>query len=220
VTKETRNLLLAVVGLVCFAALMVWSLSDASRAGVEKPSVDAAPSAPAQQAGTDSKSPATAQAARATPAPAAPPVDLFAGEMPDFMAAMHARVLGKQWLDVGDQKQLYEYGREHRNDARPQLLLAWDSMNREWDGIAVRMYAMAYHADKRAKDDPSMLRDLIEVGSRYDTVEFTDTRNILREAYAGQAVPQLNAKIDELRSLGKLDRASRLERLRTALLEP
>jgi len=140
--------------------------------------------------------------------------------MPDFMVTLHARVLAKQLLDVADQKQLYEYGRAHRDDARPQLLLAWDSMNREWDGVGIRMYRMAYHADKRAKDDPSMLRDVIEVGSRYDTVEFTDARNILREAYGAQAVPQLNAKIAELRSRGTLDRASRLERLRTALLEP
>jgi hypothetical protein len=92
-------------------------------------------------------------------------------------------------------------------------------MNREWDGIGIRMYRTAYRADKRAKDDPSMLRDLIEVGSRYDTVEFTDARNIIAQVYGAQAVPQINAKIDELRSQGKLDRASRLERLRTAVLE-
>lgn len=220
VTKETRNLLFAVVGLVCFAALMVWSLSDASRAGVEKPSVDAPPSTPPPQAAGASTKTATPQATQPAPAAPAQPVDLFAGQMPDFMATLHARVLGKQLLDVDDQKQLYNYGREHRDDARPQLLLAWDSMNREWHGVGVRMYRMAYHADKRAKDDPSMLRDLIEVGSRYDTVEFTETRDILREAYGAQAVPQLDAKIAELRSLGKPDRASRLERLRTALLEP
>ena len=43
--------------------------------------------------------------------------------------------------------------KEEKNptDARPQLLLAWDSMNREWDGIAVRMYRIAYRADPRAK---------------------------------------------------------------------
>jgi hypothetical protein len=218
VTKETRNLLFALVGLVCFAAMTVWSLSDSSRAGVEKPSVDAPPSAPPPQTTVAS---AKAPAAPAQPAPAAPaqPVDLFAGDMPDFMAALHSRVLAKQLLDVDDQKQLYEWGRAHRDDARPQLLLAWDSMNREWDGIAIRMYRMAYRADKRAKDDPSMLRDLMEVGSRYDTVEFTDARNIIAEAYGAQAVPQINAKIDDLRSQGKLDRASRLERLRTAVLE-
>ena len=30
------------------------------------------------------------------------------------------RVLAKKLLDVGDQKQLYDYGRAHRDDARPQ----------------------------------------------------------------------------------------------------
>jgi hypothetical protein len=211
--------LFGIVGLVCFAAIMVWSLSDSSRAGVEKPSVDAAPSTPPAQPAASPGRPATPQA-RTTPAAPAPAVDLFAGTMPDFMADAHARVLAKKLLDVGDQKQLYDYGRAHRDDARPQLLLAWDSMNREWDGVGVRMYRMAYHADKRAKDDPSMLRDLLEVASKYDTVEFTEARNIISEAYAAQALPQLNAKLDELRALGRSDRASRLERLRSALQEP
>jgi len=56
-------------------------------------------------------------------------------------------------------------------------------MNREWDGIGVRMYRMAYHADKRAKDDPSMLRDLLSVASRFDQTEYAEATEIIREAY-------------------------------------
>jgi hypothetical protein len=137
--------------------------------------------------------------------------------MPDFMADIHKRVLDRQLLDVSDQKELYEYGRAHKDDARPQLLLAWDSMNREWDGIAVRMYRMAYNADQRAKDDPTMLRDLLEVASRYDTVEFDEARGVIARAYGAQAQSQLTAKVSALRAQGKLDRAARLERLGSTL---
>lgn len=133
------------------------------------------------------------------------------------MANAHARVLDKKQLDVEVQKELYHFGQAHKDDARPQLLLAWDSMNREWDGIAVRMYRMAYRADKRAKDEPSMLRDLLAVASRFDKTEYDEATEIIREAFGAQALPQLDAALDEMRAAGELERAARLQRLRTTI---
>jgi hypothetical protein len=115
---------------------------------------------------------------------------------------------------VSVQKQLYNFGQEHKDDARPQLLLGWDSMNREWYGIAVRMYRIAYRADKRAKYDPTMLRDLLFIASRYDKVEFRETVEIIREAYGEEALPRIDEEIGALRLRGELRGSERLERLR------
>jgi hypothetical protein len=138
--------------------------------------------------------------------------------MPDFMVDAHRRVLDRQWLDVEDEKKLYDYGQAHKNDARPQLLLAWESMNREWYGIAARMYAIAYHADHRAKDDPSMLRDLLFVASNYDKTEFDETKAIIAEAYGASALPRLDQALVELRQQANGVGVARLQRLRQALL--
>jgi hypothetical protein len=220
VSNETRNLGFAVGVLVAFGALMVWVMTGPppadSDAHAARPNEE--PAAP----DTASERPEPAAAAKATspePAVAAPPPssDLFAAPMPDFMTDAHARVLDKKWLDAEAQKQLYQFGQEHKDDARPQLLLAWDSMNREWDGIAVRMYRIAYRADQRAKDEPGMLRDLLDVASRFDKTENREATELVTEAYGEQALPQLDASLADLRAGGDLMRAGRLERLRAAI---
>lgn len=219
--SETRKLGFAVGALVGFGALMVWVLTGSSTIGREEPAHEITettadtPSEPKEPEAAPSKradSPPVAPSA-----PAQPGVDLFAGTMPDFMAAAHIRVLDQKPLDAEVQKELYHFGQAHKDDARPQLLLAWDAMAREWDGIAVRMYRMAYHADKRAKDDPSMLRDLLLIASRFDKVEHTEATEIIQEAYGAQALPQLDGALAELRAEGDLVRAARLQRVRTAL---
>jgi hypothetical protein len=225
-SNQTRTLGLAVGALVAFGALMVWVLTSSSRAGSsEAPAVAASP---APEVATESPTrpvpvAATGQTALAAqPTPAAQPrpaADLFAGAMPDFMADAHARVLDKQWLDSAVQKQLYDHGQAHKDDARPQLLLAWDAMNREWDGIAVRMYRIAYRADGRAKDDPSMLRDLLDVASRFDRTENREATELVKEAYGREALPQLDAALAELREQGDLVRAARLQRVRSAITD-
>jgi hypothetical protein len=222
-SNQTRNLGFAVGGLGAFGALMVWVLTGSSRAGSgEARETAASPAAEVAQPQSPSSAapvPAAQQAAAPVePAPAPQPAfDLFAGAMPDFMADAHARVLDKKWLDAGVQKQLYEHGQAHKDDARPQLLLAWDAMNREWDGIAVRMYRIAYRADRRAKDDPSMLRDLLDVASRFERTEHREATEVVKEAYGAEALPQLEAALAELRAQGDLVRAARLQRVRSAI---
>ena len=96
-------------------------------------------------------------------------------------------------------------------------MLAWDSMNREWDGIAVRMYRIAYRADPRAKDDPTMLRDLLTVASRFDRTEFKEASEIVKEAYGAQAIPRIDEEIGKYNAAGMPDRAARLSRLKEKL---
>ena len=214
---ESRGLVLSAVALALFAGAMFWALQGpADDLPGDKPAAsapDREPTGTAAQAPVANAAPAPLPAP-APAAPSAPAVDLFAGEMPDFMANSHARVLDKKPLGAPEQRKLYEYGKENPNDARPQLLLAWDSMNREWDGIAVRMYRIAYRADPRAKQDPSMLRDLLQVAATHDRVEYRETVEIVREAYGAEALDAIAEKIDELSARGDNKGVERLEKLR------
>jgi hypothetical protein len=185
----------------------------ATAAPAPAPKEQPAPKAEAKPVADDK---ATEQAQPSTPAPVAKESDMFAEPMPDFMVDLHAKVLDKKWLNAPQQKQLYEYGKEHRDDARPQLILAWDALNRDWDGIATDMYRIAYRADKRAKDDPNMLKDLLRVaGAHQDqTVEFTDTAELVQKAYGVDALPKIETEIAESRLRGEQTKSDRLSKLR------
>jgi hypothetical protein len=162
-------------------------------------------------------------AAPATPAPQPAPaepqkahdaVDLFAQPLPDDLDRIHKRVANNQWLNSNDQKALYDYGKEHKDDARPQLMLAWDARNRDWDGIAARMYRIAFTADARSKDDASMLPDLISIASRFDNVEYTESASLIADAYGAEALPEIEDEISLADRRGEQRRLARLNHLR------
>jgi len=224
---ESRGLVMSAVALAVFAGVMIWALSgppgeetaDANPKPEEPdvPSLAAPPAVPDKPVAAAPTAPAKAPSAAA---PDAPPQaeDLFSGTMPDFMADAHARTLDKTPLPLEAQRQLYDFGKQNPKDARPQLLLAWDSMNRSWDGIAVRMYRIAYRADPRAKDDPSMLRDLLYVAAEHDRQEFRETVEIVKEAYGEEALPRIDGELERLNARGDQTRAARLQRLRDAIV--
>ena len=183
----------------------------------DAPAIAAAPTPKEQPAPKLEPEPAPTAATAAPTQPAANnESDLFAEPMPDFMVDLHAKVLDKKWLSASQQKQLYEYGKEHRDDARPQLILAWDARNRDWDGIATDMYRIAYRADKRAKDDPTMLKDLLYfAGAHQDqTVEFTDTAELIQKAYGLDALPKIESDLASAKQHGEQTREGRLSKLR------
>jgi hypothetical protein len=174
---------------------------------------------PSIQAKPAAEAPAAKPAAPQPAAAAADDVDIFADAMPDFMVDIHARVLDKKPLGVEDQKKLYFYGKEHRDDARPQLLLAWDATNREWDGMAITVYGTAFRADPRAKQDKKNLRDLLNLASKHDVqrVEFTDATQIIKDSFGPDALPVIEEELNKLEENGQLARASRLSTMRDAL---
>jgi hypothetical protein len=91
-------------------------------------------------------------------------------------------------------------------------------MNREWDGIAVRMYRISYRADARAKQDPSMMRDLIKIASTHDRLEYRETVELMKEAYGSDAIGPIEEEIERLRANpSSAQRVERLERLRDSL---
>jgi len=208
-------------------ALAVWLMprsttgtSDmVSSTEAEEPAIAAAPPTPREEPPAPKAEPkpeTPAVAAAPTPAPAAKASDMFAEPMPDFMVDLHAKVLDKKWLSARQQKQLYEYGQQNKNDARPQLILAWDAKNREWDGIAADMYRIAYRADKRAKDDPNMLNDLLYVigAHQHETVEFKDSAELITDAYGAEALPKIEQELAAAQKRGEQVRSERLNRLR------
>jgi hypothetical protein len=153
------------------------------------------------------------------PTAAGDDVDLFADAMPDFMVDIHARVLDKKWLGVEDQKKLYNYGKEHRDDARPQLLLAWDARNREWDGMAITVYGTAFRADPRARQDKTNLRDLLDLASKHEVerVEFKDAEQIVKDSFGLDAIPVVEEQLAKAEELGQMARAARLSHMRDTL---
>lgn len=177
-----------------------------------KPAAAVAPAAPAAPV---AKAPEPAQAALpAQPSVQVAPTDLFAEPLPEDLDKIHKRVSNNQWLNARDQKALYDYGKEHKDDARPQLMLAWDARNREWDGIAARMYRIAFTADPRAKDDPSMLPDLISIASRFENVEYTESASLIADAYGAEALPEIEDELTLAERRGEQRRVARLTHLR------
>ncbi len=211
----------AVIALLAFAVMIVWVMIGPSDEGEDEPVVEQEPEvAPAVAAAQDpvpAKKPAALAEAAAEGAAHGDGVDLFAGEMPDFMAEYHLRVLQKKKLGAHMQKELYNWGQENKSDARPQLILAWDSMNRDWEGIAVRMYRIAYRADSRAKDDPTMLRDLLKIAAKYDRTEYRETVAIIKEAYGEEALPRIDEAIAKHRAEKNSAGVDRLQRLKTSI---
>lgn len=218
--------------LAAAVALAIWLMprpttgtsESAATAAVpaDEPAIAAAPKAPPQQPAPTVEAkpePAEPAAKPAAPAPETKDSDMFAEPMPDFMVDLHARVLDKKWLGAPQQKQLYEYGRAHRDDARPQLILAWDARNREWDGIAADMYRIAFRADPRAKDDPNMLKDLLYFAGAHgdQTVEFKDSAELIHNAYGLDALPKIDSELEVARQRGEQAKTERLNKLREYL---
>lgn len=218
--------------LVAAIGIAAWLLGRPSTeeqiAANEVPSEPAtAPTAPTPAAETPSiqAKPAANDntAAKEAPQPlAAAPQDdsdLFAGAMPEFMVDIHARVLDKKPLGVEDQKKLYNYGKEHRDDARPQLLLAWDAAHRDWDGMAITVYGTAFRNDPRARADKQNLRDLVDLASKHQPgrVEFDDAQQIIRESFGPDAIPVVEEQLEKAEQAGQLERAARLSQMRDAL---
>jgi hypothetical protein len=177
-----------------------------------KPAPAVAPAAPAAK--TAEPVQAAPAALPAQPAQQVAPTDLFAEPLPEDLEKIHKRVSNNQWLNARDQKALYDYGKAHKDDARPQLMLAWDARNREWDGIAARMYRIAFTADPRAKDDPSMLPDLISIASRFENVEYTESASLIADAYGAEALPEIEDELTLAERRGEQRRVARLNHLR------
>jgi hypothetical protein len=229
-TKQSKTWVIAAAALVAFIGVVAWVLSRPAiptdeLAATEPPAEPARPPAAPAPKPSDTPvleakvAPVAEEKPEQQPVAADEPVDLFAGEMPDFMADLHARVLEKKFLNVEQQKELYHWGQEHKNDARPQLLLAWDSRNRDWDGFAINVYGIAFRADPRATQDPAHLRDVLQLASKHEVerVEFTEATQIVKTHFGLNALPLIDEELEELNASGQIARATRLSKMRDIL---
>jgi len=151
------------------------------------------------------------------PPPAPEPPDIFAGEAPDIITRNHIRLIDGQTISYDETKRLYDYGVEHQDDARPQLLLAWDAMQRGWDGMATRLYVKAFKADPRIKELPRTLRDIASVAMRFDKVEGREATAAIKQIYGKDALPVLEEMRLDAKERGRDKWVERLTALQAAV---
>jgi hypothetical protein len=117
--------------------------------------------------------------------------DPFVGELPTLIADARTKQLAGELLDIDVQRPLFEYGKSHPSDPCPWLLLARDSMAREWGGFAGSQYESAIQADVRVIDLPYVLSDLLIVASEYTGVEQQAALDLIVDVWgraAGQEI--------------------------------
>jgi hypothetical protein len=147
--------------------------------------------------------------------PAAETVDLFAGPAPEIIERGHQFADSGRSLHSKRVKQLYDFSKEHPGDARPQIILALDSMNRGWYGFAAGHYKKAFEEDPRAAKDPRVMRDLLKIaGRRHDSDR---AREALSVIYGRDAVVPAQRAMAEATERGDDAVAERLAELILAL---
>jgi hypothetical protein len=144
-------------------------------------------------------------------------LDLFAGDAPDLLVTAHRAQLCGEVLDVDVLSAIFQYAQQHPDDARPWLLLARDSMRRQWGGFAVRQYASAITADERVTHDDSVLVDLLHVARNYDGLEHDEASALIAEAWGARALPALDAQQAEMRAADDAAAVDRLEDVRAGI---
>lgn len=137
---------------------------------------------------------------------------------PSLIAEAKARVDGGGRIDEGMARRLLGHAWKNKNDARPLLLLARYRIARSHLTDAVDRYEKAYAADSRARTDPHMLRDLVDL-ARSRSVGWRAARAV-KNIFGQAAIPTVDEALNDpaleaqesrrLRKLrGELNRMSR-----------
>jgi hypothetical protein len=218
---RSANPLAWIVGGLAAAALamFVWSRQSASTPPrpASKPGPSAAPR-PVQLEKPRTAATAALTSAAARPRPAvtgdvAPlaPLDLFSGDVPEVLRMTHQVTAEGGQLALGRMKELYQLGKDHPGDARPHLVMAEDAMNRGWEAFAVDHYTRAQREDRRARQDPRMLKDLVAIaGGKREPAKATAA---LTSIYGAAAVPAVEEALAEAGDKGDLTRVEQLANL-------
>ncbi|HEX4341659.1 MAG TPA: hypothetical protein VH062_37375 [Polyangiaceae bacterium] len=224
-TRSGRALIWAAGALVLVAGLVlvaVWPRSEKaavvaksaeeSTAALPEVVLPMAPTASARPARVVPSSPAPVPASSAPPLPMK---DFFASDAPESLRKMHDVTSSGGMLPVERMKELYQLGKDHPGDARPHLLMAEDAMNRGWDAFAVSHYERAAREDASAREDPRMLKDLVDVagGKR----EPAKAASALSSIYGGSAASAVEAALAVAGEKGDEAAVQRLAALSAAL---
>jgi len=213
--------------LVLGAGLVLVAVWPSRERAASPVSVQASPEAPQETAATTASIaaarenlavPSSPPSVAPTPVSPLPSKDFFATDAPEPLRKMHDVTGSGGLLAMERMKELYQMGKDHPGDARPHLLMAEDAMNRGWEAFAVSHYERAQKEDPLAKEDPRMLKDLVEVaGGKHEAAKAAAALSSIYGAQAVAAVEQASAAAGDK---GDADRVEKLEALSRSLGAP
>jgi hypothetical protein len=135
-------------------------------------------------------------------------VDFFTAEVPEELRKMHEVTSSGGLLALPRMKELYQLGKDHPGDPRPHLLMGQDAVNRGWDAFAIGHYQHAVREDPRARQDPRMLKDLVDIAGGKS--EPAKAAKAITDIYGAAAVPAIE---DAIAAAGDKSEADRVDRL-------
>jgi hypothetical protein len=144
--------------------------------------------------------------------------DPFVGEQPSVILEARQQQLNGKLLGIPIQRELFELGQTDLKDPRPWLLLARDSMARDWVGFAMRQYGSALAADRRVIRTEGVLEDVLDTAIIYTGVEESDANAMLMEYWGVAALPAITEALDEMEATGRDLAADKLTVMRDAIL--
>jgi hypothetical protein len=145
--------------------------------------------------------------------------DPFTSDMPALLLDAWVRQNNGRLLHIAMQSDLYDYGIANTTDPRPWLLLAYDSVARDWDGIAIRQYGLALKADARVTRTENVLADVLRIAIDYTgVVEETDANALLTQYWGVAALPAIDSAQAEMEAEGHDAAAKKLEAMRRSLI--
>jgi hypothetical protein len=135
------------------------------------------------------------------------------GGIPARMRVAKRRAVEGEELTPALLSAVKDYAHDHRDDARPSLILAYVYANRGWLTDAIERYRLAYRIDPRARGDLRMLRDLVDFVGISDVAPRAE--HAIEEIYGDEALEHVDAVLQK----GRLKRAERkrLQALRARL---
>lgn len=223
-----RILIWGAVTLVVAAALALFALlptrsepsrsptpaDERDRVGLrDTPQAVPSPPPPGRVAVTPSAAPPPAATARSIPPLAK--TDFFTREVDPSLLKMHEVTSGGGRLSIERMKEVYQLGKDHPGDPRPHLVMGEDAMNRGWDGFAVKHYERAVREDPRAREDPRMLRNLVDIAAgKYESAA---AASALTKIYGPAAIPAVEEALAAAGDKGEADRVERLSALSRSL---
>jgi hypothetical protein len=168
--------------------------------------------AAAAPAGVAASPLARAAAPGSTPLPSK---DFFSSDAPEALRKIHEVTVSGGLLAMDRMKELYQLGKDHPGDARPHLLMGQDAMNRGWQAFAVSHYERAVKEDPHAREDPRMLKDLVDIaGGKREAVKGASA---LSSIYGAAAVPAIEDALAAAGDKGDTERVEKLEALSQSL---
>jgi serine/threonine-protein kinase len=185
--------------------------TEAAATSASSPETAAEASAPSAES-ADPAEPSELPAGADTPPPSAAPsddADLWDGSLPTTLARARAMRKRNPKANEATVRALRRYAREHRDDARPFLLLGRIYTARNWRDDALERYLRAHRIDPAARHDPHMRDDLIWLATQKSTS--SRAGRALAAIYGEDVLPALRAQL----ASGNLEteERARLERL-------